>query len=85
VRITVGDDGPGVAEGDREQAMRRGGHSANAAPGHASGNGLGLAISADIAEAYGATMSLGQSALGGLEVALIFDVGGGSRRPRDPT
>ncbi len=30
-------------------------------------------------------MSLGQSALGGLEVALIFDVGGGSRRPRDPT
>ncbi|NUS71725.1 MAG: HAMP domain-containing histidine kinase [Ensifer adhaerens] len=85
VRITVGDDGPGVDEGDREQAMRRGGHSANAAPGHASGNGLGLAISADIAEAYGATMSLGQSVMGGLEVALIFDVGGGSRRPRDPS
>ncbi len=84
VRIAVGDDGPGVAEGDREQVMRRGTHGENTKGNHAANTGLGLAISADIADAYGAVLSLGQSPLGGLEAALLFDAGGLRRRPRDP-
>ena len=84
VRIAVGDDGPGVAEGDREQVLRRGAHGEDTEGNHAANSGLGLAISADIADAYGAVLSLGQSSLGGLEAVLTFDVGGGRRRPRDP-
>ncbi|WDZ76795.1 sensor histidine kinase [Ensifer adhaerens] len=84
VRIVVGDDGPGVAEGDREQALRRGTHGENAAGNHAANTGLGLAISADIADAYGAVLSLGQSPLGGLETALTFEASGGRLKPRDP-
>ncbi|OCP07476.1 MULTISPECIES: ATP-binding protein [unclassified Ensifer] len=84
VRIAIGDDGPGVAESDREHVMRRGAHGSAAGPASASGSGLGLAISADIAEAYGAVLSLGQSPLGGLEAALAFDARGRRHRPRDP-
>lgn len=84
VRIAVGDDGPGVAEADREQVLRRGAHGEDTEGNHAANSGLGLAISADIADAYGAVLSLGQSSLGGLEAVLTFDTGGGRRRPRDP-
>ncbi|MEI2300026.1 sensor histidine kinase [Ensifer sp. MJa1] len=84
VRIAVDDDGPGIAEGERERMLRRGAHGDAAGHGRAAGNGLGLAISADIAEAYGATLSLGHSALGGLEAVLLFDLASGGRRPYDP-
>lgn len=64
VTIRVGDDGPGVAPDHYADMLKRGESTED------SGNGLGLAISSDIAAAYGGDLELRQSPLGGLEVAL---------------
>ncbi|MFT4795489.1 MAG: signal transduction histidine kinase [Paracoccaceae bacterium] len=66
VEITVEDDGPGIPEGARERALAAGGRLDEATPG----TGLGLAICSDIIEAYGGTMALGVSELGGLAVSV---------------
>lgn len=84
LQIVVGDDGPGIAEGDRERVMRRGGRVVDGEAGQVPGTGLGLAISADIADAYGAILTLGRSPLGGLEAVLAFETASGRKRPRDP-
>ncbi|MCO5162196.1 MAG: sensor histidine kinase [Mesorhizobium sp.] len=69
--LRVEDDGPGLAEADREAALRRGGRIDR--DGSA---GLGLAIVADIAEAYGGAVTLGRSGLGGLSVMVALPNGG---------
>jgi len=61
--ISVGDDGPGVPQEDRERLFEpfvRGRTSA-----HAGGSGLGLYIAKAIVEAHGGTLSLSESATGG--------------------
>lgn len=74
VRISVEDDGPGIAKEDRELAMRpftRLDSSRNQDKG--SGVGLGLAIAADIARNHGGSLRLSRSeALGGLQADLIL-------------
>lgn len=63
--IRIEDDGPGIAEADRIEALRPGGRLDTATRG----TGLGLAIASDVVKAYGGTLTLGQSlALGGLQV-----------------
>ena len=63
--LTVEDDGPGIPEDEREEAMRAGGRLDSGKPG----TGLGLAIAADLLMAYGGVMALSQSTrLGGLRV-----------------
>lgn len=84
LHIVVGDDGPGIADGDRERVMQRGARVVDGEAGQVPGTGLGLAISADIADAYGATLTLGQSPLGGLEAVLSFETAVGRKHPRDP-
>lgn len=85
LHIVVGDDGPGIADGDRDMAMQRGARITDGeVSGEMSGTGLGLAISADIADAYGAALALDRSSLGGLEARLIFEMAGRRQRPRDP-
>lgn len=75
VRITVGadgadglllveDDGPGLTQEQRAHALKRGARLDEAAPG----SGLGLAITRDIVEAYGGSLALETSELGGLRV-----------------
>ncbi|HET7325171.1 MAG TPA: HAMP domain-containing sensor histidine kinase, partial [Halococcus sp.] len=54
----VADDGPGIAEGDRERVFESG-HSTG------EGTGLGLAIVRTIAEAHGWTVSISRSDAGG--------------------
>lgn len=66
--LRVEDDGPGIPEGSSEMALARGGRLDQSQPG----SGIGLAIVGDLAEAYGATLSLGRSPLGGLAVELKF-------------
>ena len=61
--IMVEDDGPGIAEGLRPVALARGGRL-DERPG---GSGLGLAIVQDVLEAYGWTLQLQGSQLGGLK------------------
>ena len=53
VALTVFDDGPGIPQSKREEALRRGERLDASGPG----SGVGLAIVADIAEACGATLS----------------------------
>jgi signal transduction histidine kinase len=62
VRLVVEDDGPGLAEREREAVLARGVRLDEGAPG----SGLGLAIVASLVDRYGGSLRLGASALGGL-------------------
>nr|WP_294526318.1 ATP-binding protein [uncultured Rhodopila sp.] len=66
VMVAVDDDGPGIADGAIETALARGGRLDEAQPG----TGLGLAIVSDLVEAYGGSLTLSRSALGGLRAAV---------------
>ncbi|BBE72037.1 sensor histidine kinase [Oharaeibacter diazotrophicus] len=66
VTVTVEDDGPGVPETRYAEVLGRGRRLDETVPG----SGLGLAIADEIVEAYGGTMMLGRSELGGLAVAV---------------
>ncbi|HEV3058043.1 MAG TPA: sensor histidine kinase [Vicinamibacterales bacterium] len=62
VIITVNDDGRGLPADARKTVLQRGVKADEAAPG----SGLGLAIVSDLAELYGGSIALLESALGGL-------------------
>ncbi len=68
VTIRVDDDGPGLDAALREHVLRRGVRADEAAPG----SGLGLSIAADLADAYGGSLALGPSPLGGLRAGLTL-------------
>ncbi|TDT77570.1 two-component system osmolarity sensor histidine kinase EnvZ [Litoreibacter halocynthiae] len=74
LRISVEDNGPGIPEARREQAVKafsRLDASRNQNAG--SGVGLGLAIAADVARSHGGTLRLGDSDhLGGLKAELVL-------------
>ncbi|MGA0600063.1 sensor histidine kinase [Caulobacter sp. KR2-114] len=65
-RLTVEDDGPGLPEGGEDQALKRGTRLDETAPG----SGLGLSIVDELVRAYGGTMSLSRSSMGGLRVEM---------------
>lgn len=69
--VLVEDDGPGVPEHERAAVLARGSRLDEGKPGA----GLGLAIVGDLVEAYGGTLSLGPSTLGGLKVELRLPAG----------
>ncbi|VAV99736.1 Sensor histidine kinase [hydrothermal vent metagenome] len=62
LQILVEDDGPGLSVKQRKAAIKRGERLDEAAPG----SGLGLSIVNDLARAYGGTLSLAESSMGGL-------------------
>jgi signal transduction histidine kinase len=64
--FTVDDDGPGIPAAQREGVLHRGVRLDESGAGH----GLGLAIVADLIEATGGTIALGESHGGGLRVSL---------------
>lgn len=64
--LTVDDDGPGLPPEERAQALKRGQRLDENAPG----SGLGLSIVDELTRAYGGTVQLGESAMGGLRVIL---------------
>ena len=68
VQLSVEDDGPGIAEDFRQEALLRGTRLDEAG----AGEGLGLAIAKDIAAATGGTIELGRSLLGGLRVEVTW-------------
>jgi two-component system OmpR family sensor kinase len=69
-RVTVSDDGPGIPPEEHARVFDRFYRRAGTAP---SGSGLGLAIVKAIADAHGATVSLGPGPSGkGLAVSVIF-------------
>jgi signal transduction histidine kinase len=66
MRLTVEDDGAGLPPDRREEVIRRGARLDENAPG----SGLGLSIVDELARAYRGSLTLGDSALGGLLVAV---------------
>lgn len=79
VEVLIEDDGPGIPEGDRAEAMKSGARLDTSKPG----TGLGLAIAGDLLQAYGGTISLEESrSLGGLAVRIGLPVAGGRGRKK---
>lgn len=72
-QLWVDDDGPGIPESRRQQVLERGSRLDEQVDGH----GLGLGIVRDICDAWGGTLSLAQSPLGGLRVTLNLPRKGG--------
>jgi len=66
--LCVEDDGQGISAPDRDKVLGRGVRADERVPGH----GLGLAMSRDTAEAYGGTIIIGSSSLGGALVRVRF-------------
>ncbi|MEM6593252.1 MAG: ATP-binding protein, partial [Pseudomonadota bacterium] len=74
VRFRVEDDGPGIPEDRREEALKPFARlDAARNQNQGSGVGLGLAIAADIARGHGGVLRLGTSQkLGGLSAELVL-------------
>ncbi|CUJ75297.1 Sensor protein PhoQ [Achromobacter sp. 2789STDY5608621] len=68
LQIVIDDDGPGIAEDERERIFERGVRMDEQRPG----SGLGLDIVRDLAGTYGGEVSAGQAPLGGLRVTLTL-------------
>ncbi|MCA0244451.1 MAG: sensor histidine kinase [Proteobacteria bacterium] len=66
LRITVDDDGPGIAPEQREVVLQRGVRLDESR----AGSGLGLAIVVDLAQGYGGALTLGTAPAGGLSACL---------------
>jgi len=66
--LTVDDDGPGLPSDRWTDALKRGQRMDE----HTPGSGLGLSIVDELARAYGGSVTLGASPLGGLRVTLIL-------------
>nr|BFD43249.1 sensor histidine kinase [Pseudomonas sp. FFPRI_1] len=66
--LAVEDDGPGIPEERRSEVFSRGARLDEQTDGH----GLGLGIVRDIVEAWGGTLELQESALGGLRVEIVL-------------
>ncbi|MFJ4434505.1 sensor histidine kinase [Pseudomonas sp. NPDC089395] len=65
-QVWVDDDGPGIPESQRLQVLERGSRLDEQVDGH----GLGLGIVRDIVDAWGGSLALLESPLGGLRVSI---------------
>lgn len=68
IEIIVEDDGPGLTEEQRKEAVKRGKRLDETVPG----TGLGLSIVADLSALYGGSFDLSKSGLGGLKARLML-------------
>ncbi|MBA1333341.1 hypothetical protein QQ73_20610, partial [Candidatus Endoriftia persephone str. Guaymas] len=66
LEIHVEDDGPGIPADQAQAVLMRGKRLDQQLPGQ----GIGLSVVQDIVEAYGGTLSLASSTLGGADVSL---------------
>jgi len=66
--LTVEDDGAGLPADQRDEVLRRGSRLDENAPG----SGLGLSIIHELSKAYGGSVTLGDSRLGGLKVEFVL-------------
>jgi two-component system, OmpR family, osmolarity sensor histidine kinase EnvZ len=73
LKVTVEDDGPGIPEDRREEALRPFTRLEEGRNPNIGGVGLGLTIAADIAMSHGGALRLSDSArLGGLRADLVI-------------
>lgn len=66
--VSVDDDGPGIEASMRTAVLKRGVRADEVAPG----SGLGLSIVRDLAQAYGGTVTLDDSPMGGVRATLTL-------------
>jgi len=66
--LSVEDDGPGIADEDYKNALKRGIRLDEATPG----TGFGLSIVDDLAQAYKGSLALARSDMGGLKATLTL-------------
>lgn len=71
--LVVDDDGPGIAPGKRDEALKRGRRLDESKPG----SGLGLSIVSETAAMYGGVLDLEEAALGGLRIILKLPAAAG--------
>ncbi len=67
-RLTIEDDGPGIPDGKRDEALKRGVRLDETKPG----TGLGLSIVADMTEEYGGAIALAPGPKGGLSATVLL-------------
>ena len=72
LKLVVEDDGPGLKPEQRAEVLKRGARLDESAPG----SGLGLAIVDELARAYGGSLELADSTLGGLRIVLTLPQAG---------
>ncbi len=70
VEISVEDDGPGIPEHQRDEALQPFSRLDEARNQNRKGAGLGLAIARDVARGHGGDIALGQSDMGGLKATI---------------
>ena len=68
MKLSVGDDGPGIPEAAASALLERGTRLDESTPGH----GIGLSIVKDIAHSYGGHLTVSGSTLGGAEIAVTI-------------
>lgn len=78
--IMVDDDGPGIPEEQRDEAVKAFSRLDSARNTNTPGSGLGLAIVRDVARAHGGTLRLDQSPLGGLRAVIHLPNGSDDQR-----
>jgi two-component system sensor histidine kinase PhoQ len=66
--LQVDDDGPGIASADRLRVLERGVRADESVPGQ----GIGLAAVRELTAAYGGTIEIGESELGGTAVRITL-------------
>jgi signal transduction histidine kinase len=79
VEVTVADNGPGVAEANRERVFKIFEHLTGAAAPpddkrHSSGNGIGLALARRVVEAVGGRIRIESSQMGGASVRFTLPI-----------
>ncbi len=67
IKITIDDDGPGMAPDQYENVLKRGTRLDETTPG----TGFGLSIANDLAKAYKGSLKLDKSPMGGLRTILV--------------
>lgn len=68
IALVIEDDGPGIAEQDIQQALKRGVRLDETTPG----TGLGLNIVSEMAHSYRGKLELSKSLIGGLKATITF-------------
>lgn len=66
--LLIGDDGPGVGSAERQTILQRGARLDTSTPGQ----GIGLAVCADILSSYNGALEVGTSTLGGAEFRVLL-------------
>jgi signal transduction histidine kinase len=77
VVLTVGDDGPGIPEAERQRVLKRFVRLDEARSRDDGGSGLGLAIVDEVVRAHGGSVSISRSPLGGARVGVTFPADNG--------